>query len=198
MNQLTRRGLAVLTCALSSAIVGCAASGGHPPQFAPDRPTVVIVVRHAEKSAPSGDVALSALGEARAVALSDALAGTRVDGVITTTLLRTRQTAAPLVRARQLTPIEVPPASDVAAHAAQIASLVRSRFAGRAVLIVGHSNTVPAIVRALGGPAMPDLCDTEYAGMFVVVLAAGDSARVIRSSYGLPDPAEKTGCPTMR
>jgi phosphohistidine phosphatase SixA len=182
------------------AIIGCASQGSRQPLpiTTSGRPTVVVLVRHAEKSAPSGDVALSAAGEARAQSLAAALANARIDAVITTTLQRTRQTAEPIVHALGLTPVEVAPSGDVAAHAQEVASIIRARFGGRTVLVVGHSNTIPAIVRALGGPAMPDLCDSEYATLFVVVLMPADSARVIRSSYGAPDASTAAGCPAMR
>jgi phosphohistidine phosphatase SixA len=162
------------------------------------RPTVVFVVRHAEKAGPSGDVTLSSAGQARARALADALADAHVDGVITTNLQRTRETGAPVARVRAIAPIEVSPGANVTVHASEIASIIRTRFAGSGVLVVGHSNTVGPIVRALGGPVIADLCDSEYSRLFVLVLSPGDSTRLIRSSYGTADAAVPTGCPAMR
>jgi len=140
--------------------------------------TVVVLVRHAEKAAPTGDVALSPGGEARAAALAAALRDAGVQAVLTTQLRRTRQTAEPLAAARGLTPEIVPVGSDVPEHAARVAAAVRQRHQGQTVLVVGHSNTVPAIIAALGGPRLPDLCDAEYAMLFVLVArgAAGAGA----------------------
>lgn len=69
---------------------------------------------------------------------------------------------------------------------------MRSSPAGAAVLVVGHSNTVPAIITALGAPPMADLCHGEFASLFVLHLHADGTPRLIRSSYGEPD--EEDAC----
>lgn len=159
------------------------------------QPATVVLVRHGEKaSAPAGDPPLSADGEARAEALARVLADAHVDAVVTTELARTRSTAAPLVRARGLTPIVVASGRDVGAHAQATAAAVRARPAGEVVLVVGHSNTLPAIVAALGGPAMPELCDQEYATMMVLELRPDGPARLIRASFGAPDAPADVAC----
>lgn len=198
MLQLTfQRTLAIIVGAGIYA-TGCASRGVPELAATPITPTLVVIVRHAEKSGPTGDVPLSAAGEMRAATLAQTLAGAHVAGVITTNVQRTRQTAAPTARAAGLTPIEVSPQSDVANHAAEIAGIIRARFAGRTVLVVGHSNTVSAIVRALGAAAPPDLCDSEYSHLFLVESFGGDSARVVDGRYGAPDPEVRTGCPAGR
>ena len=58
----------------------------------PAQAQTVVIVRHAEKAAPSGDVDLSAAGKARAQALAQALAGAKVRMVWATPLKRTGQT----------------------------------------------------------------------------------------------------------
>jgi hypothetical protein len=54
-----------------------------------------------------------------------------------------------------------------AAHARVVADQVMKN-AGGTVLVVGHSNTIPAIVGALGAPQPKELCDSEYDQLFVV------------------------------
>jgi broad specificity phosphatase PhoE len=165
------------------------------PLAAQAQPATVVLVRHGEKApAPAGDPPLSAEGEARAEALARVLADAHVDAVITTELVRTRSTAAPLVRARGLTPIVVAAGRDVKAHAQATAAAVRARPAGEVVLVVGHSNTLPAIVAALGGPAMPELCDQEYATLMVLELRSDGPARLIRASFGAPDAPADVAC----
>lgn len=161
---------------------------------------MVVVVRHAEKAAaPAGDPGLSAEGEARARALAEALVGADVAAVIVTPLRRTGATAAPLAAARGLTPEAVPfgpPGPDgIAAHARAVAAAAR-RHPGRVVLVVGHSNTVPAVVAALGGPRLPDLCDASYATLFVVRPAAAPAAAaaVVRAQYGRADAPDAAAC----
>jgi phosphohistidine phosphatase SixA len=185
---------ALLASALPAAAVpgqGAPASGG-----AAGAPSLVLVVRHAEKADNSDDPVLSPAGEARARRLAEALADARVAHVIVSQRQRTRLTAAPLLAARGLTPEVVPFGRDMAAHAAAVAEAVRRR-PGQVVLVVGHSNTVPMIVRALGGPALPDLCEARYAALFAVVPGTAGGAGVVVSSVGTPDPPEAMACPGM-
>jgi bisphosphoglycerate-dependent phosphoglycerate mutase len=71
-------------------------------------------------------------------------------------------------------------------HAKAIADTIRATYAGRTVLVVGHSNTVPAIVAALGGAPSPDLCDEQYDALFTVVVAPDGKARVVKARFGAP------------
>lgn len=149
---------------------------------------LVVVVRHAEKAeTPKDDVALSERGRARAEALVSALGDAGVDTIITTERRRSIETAAPLAARLHLTPIVVRMADDTNAHAAAVAAAVRQ--GGSVVLVVGHSNTVPAIIQALGGPRVPDICDGQYGLLFTLRVEPG-TARLIRSTYGLPDPMD--------
>lgn len=167
------------------------------PARRPVADTVVLVVRHAEKAGPSGDVPLSEAGAVRARALVDIGRAAGVSAVITTQFQRTRQTGAPLAEALGITPQVIDVKGGVPEHTKAIADSIRSRYAGKTVLVVGHSNTVPAIVRALGGPAYPDICDDIYDDLFTVVLSPDGAARVIHSRYGAPSAAT-TACPAMR
>ncbi len=166
------------------------------PAVAQSRATVVILVRHAEKAAtPADDPPLSPAGVVRAVALADALRGASVSAVIVTTLARTQQTGSPLATLRNLN-LEVLPLGPTNVHAQAVADAVRSHT-GQTVLVVGHSNTLAAIIFALGGPPMPDICDSQYSDMFMLVLD-GPSTRMIHSTYGAPSPDPATSCPNTK
>jgi broad specificity phosphatase PhoE len=157
--------------------------------------TVVYLVRHAEKAATDPvDPPLSPAGEARARALAARLAGLPLDAAIVTQYRRSRETAAPTLAAARLAPWLHPTRGGDLPHPAAVARAVHGPLAGRTVLVVGHSNTVPAIVHALGGPDLPDLCETEYAHLFVIVLRPGAEPRVRRESYGAPDPPGADVC----
>ena len=161
-----------------------------------DAQASVILVRHAEKAAEGGtDPSLSALGQARAKALAVALADAHVTAIITTTLKRTFETAQVLAASRNITIEKIAIEGGTAAHVNAIAAAVR-KHAGGTVLVVGHSNTVPAIVTALGGPKLPDLCDANYATLFQVVPAATGKASVIRASFGAAEPDGAAACTT--
>ena len=160
----------------------------------PSLPALVLLVRHAEKAAePADDPPLTAAGAARAQALAAALQDAGVTAIITTQLRRTRETAQPLATVRGLTPEVVPVRrGEGEAHAAAVAAAVR-RHAGGVVLVAGHSNTVPAIIAALGGPRLPDICESVYANLFVLVPGAGE-VRLVRSRYGAADPEPGPEC----
>jgi phosphohistidine phosphatase SixA len=159
--------------------------------------TVVILVRHGEKAnEPGPDPVLSTAGEARARALADALRGMKVSAVLTTPFKRTNLTAAPAATAAGLAPVVVPVSGGLAAYGTAVADMIRSRYAGRTVLVVGHSNTIPAVIAALGGPKVSDLCENEYSTMYTLTLTGSAPPKVVASHYGAPDPAD-AGCRTM-
>jgi broad specificity phosphatase PhoE len=160
-------------------------------------PTVVLLVRHAEKDSGTGDVPLSAAGRARAEALATLGRAAGVQAVVITPYARTRQTASPLTRALNLTPDIVRVEGVVAEHARAVADQIRRQHAGRTVLVVGHSNTIPPIVAALGGTRYADLCDTEYDALFIVVLGDEGPVRTVRSRFGTPTPVGPD-CPAQR
>jgi len=167
----------------------------HAAQLAAQGPTVILV-RHAEKSSALEDPGLTAAGEARAQALADALRQFRLDGIVITQYRRTQATAAIAAAARGLVPIVVPTGFGVAAHADSVAAAVRRFPPHSAVLVVGHSNTLGPIIAALGGPPTSDLCDAEYATMFVLTMSEdGAPARLLRASFGTPDPPNANACP---
>jgi phosphohistidine phosphatase SixA len=141
----------------------------------------VIVVRHAEKADQTPDSALSTKGQARARALADLLRGAGVTHVITSEFLRTRQTAAPLATALGLAAEQVP-ARDLPAL------LVRLRAIDPAsiVVVVGHSNTIPPMLTALGWPHALTLQDGDYDDVFVMAPNAGQRASMVRLKYGQP------------
>jgi len=164
------------------------------------QPSTVILVRHAEKAAtPASDPGLTPEGVQRALDLAAALSGAHVTSVITTQFARTQLTAKPISDGLDKQPIVVNVGGPVAAHIEAVAAAVRARPAGDVVLVVGHSNTIPAIIAALGGPRVPDLCDPEYSSLFVLEFPApGARPSFIRAKYGAADPPEATACRPMK
>jgi broad specificity phosphatase PhoE len=162
------------------------------------QPSTVIVVRHAERAAaPANDPVLSASGSARAEALRIALADAGVSAVVTTHLQRTQLTAKPLADSLGVALTVVRAGSPLQAHLDSVAATVRRQPAGSTVLVVGHSNTVPGIIAALGGPKMADLCDSQYASLFILSFPAAGAPRLIRSSYGAADGPPSEDCARM-
>ena len=189
MHRLTRRAFAM---AATLTLLGIAVPPVHAQATA--APTTVILVRHAEKaSTPSADPPLTPAGEARARALLAAVHDAGVDAIITTQFLRTRSTAAPTATALGITP-EVVSATG-ATHVQDVAAAIR-KHAGHTVLVVGHSNTVPGIIAALGAPQPPPICDEQYDNLYIVTIPPNGPARVIEARYG--EPSIASGCGTMK
>ena len=161
--------------------------------------TVVMLVRHAEKASETDtDPALSASGQARARALAETLADAGVSAVVVTQRRRTGDTAAPLTAARGLVPDTVPIGGPVASHAAAVAERIRARHLGGTVLVVGHSNTVPPIMAALGARPLPDICDGTYDQLFILVLRNGVADGLTRARFGAASPAGGADCTGMQ
>jgi broad specificity phosphatase PhoE len=135
------------------------------------QPTV-FVVRHAERAdtiagAPAKmatDPDLSEAGHARAISLAALLRDAGVGAIFVTEFKRTMQTAAPLAKALGITPTVVP-AKDTAGLTARL------KKAGGNVLVVGHSNTVPDIISALGVTPAVSVADTEFDNLFIVTMS---------------------------
>jgi broad specificity phosphatase PhoE len=158
-------------------------------------PTWAIIVRHAEKAAaPADDPEPSAEGMQRAKLLMERLHYTVLDAIITTQFKRTQHTAA-LTATDHRVPLTFVPTT-VANHAQAVADEVK-KHAGKVVLVVGHSNTVPDIIAALGAPKPRAICDTEYDRLFIVMMPATGTPSVVETRYGAPTPAE-AACTSMR
>ena len=149
----------------------------------------VYLVRHAEKVDASTDPLLSEAGQARAAALSTALAEAHPDHIFTSPLQRTRLTAAPTAEYHSVTIEPVGFEGGTPAHVAAIAARVRALPDDAVVLVVGHSNTIPLIARALGYTEAADMADCEYDRMTMLHLM-GDAAHGMVSRYGAPTTCE--------
>lgn len=156
--------------------------------------TTIILARHAEKAAPSGDPELTPEGMRRAEALAQVVADVRLSAILTTQFRRTRLTAAPAARAAGIAPTVVTATGKIAEDAAVVAVAINALPTGSVVLVVGHSNTLGPIIAALGGPALPDLCDGEHATLFTLVRPAAGPPHLLRSRYGAAEPPGATAC----
>lgn len=185
--------LLLLACARPAEVESGPAAGAAPTM--PSR--VVYLARHAEKADESADPPLSEAGRARADALRERLRAAGIATVIVSDRRRTAETAEPLARAAGVAPVVVSTAGGGGAHVAAVAEAVRRAWnEGRGpVLVVGHSNTVPLIARALGAADAPDICDSEYSNLWIVTAAEGASPVLRRERFGAADAAARTGCP---
>ena len=146
----------------------------------------VILVRHAEKVDASADPLLSEAGQRRAMDLAVALSDSDLTHVFTSPLQRTVLTARPAAEAHAITPEAISFEGGAPAHILRIAERIRSLPDDAVVLVVGHSNTVPLIAKALGETGPSEMADCEYDRLTVIsVEDDGDSPAVI-GRYGEP------------
>lgn len=156
---------------------------------------LVVLVRHAEAAGePQADPPLTNRGAERARALAYALAAADLGAVIVSDRQRTRLTAQVVLDDLGLTPSVVGIAGGLAAHVGAAAEAVRALSPAKSVLVVGHGNTVPAIIAALGGPPLEDLCHGEYARLFLLLLRADGTTAFIETSYGTSDEEHAGAC----
>jgi len=154
-------------------------------------PTLVVLVRHGDTAPNSGsDPDLTPSGLKRAQDLASAVSSTKFSAIITTQLVRTKQTAQPVATALRLTPEVISyTTSQREAHVKSVADAVR-KHSGGSVLVVGHSTTIPLIIGALGGPRLSEICETVFDNLFALVPAAGN-VQFLHARYGavsLPGP----------
>jgi broad specificity phosphatase PhoE len=143
------------------------------------RPTTVVLVRHAEKASDgTSDPPLTEAGEERARELSQLLSRARVSHLFASEFRRTQATLAPLAAA-QGKEVFVRPARASAELALELAGLPEGSLA----VVAGHSNTVPALVQALGGAA-DALTEQQYDRLFVVTRPAAGPVATLELSYG--------------
>jgi broad specificity phosphatase PhoE len=142
---------------------------------------VVYLVRHAERAEDgTEDPPISEAGEMRARLIARMLQNAGITDIYSTNYQRTRATAEPT--AARLG-IEVQPYAprDLAAFARQLLETP-----GRH-LVVGHSNTTPALVRELGGDPGEPIDESEYDRLYIVV-ADGDGVSTVLLRFGVPFP----------
>jgi broad specificity phosphatase PhoE len=147
----------------------------------------VFLVRHAERadsgqatgSTMATDSDLSEAGRTRAAKLAAVLADSGITAIYSTEYKRTQQTAAPLAKALGIAVTTI--------KAADMAALIADLKASKGhALVVGHSNTIPAVAKALGVGAPFTIADTEYDNLFLVHLPQGPGAPAVLTRLHVP------------
>ena len=147
--------------------------------------TTVLVVRHAEKASDTEDPPLSAHGWERAAELLRVARESGVSTLYATQYLRTHQTLMHVAEGLGLEILE-----HDARDSEGLAARIRSENSGQVVLVAGHSNTVPAIVAALGAPQPEPIGDWQYDDLFVVTVMTGsEAATALHLKFGRATPA---------
>jgi len=124
---------------------------------------IVVIVRHAEKADNSEDAELSAAGRVRAETLSRILKDANITAIFSSERKRTQQTAEPLSKSTGVAPTVVP-----AKDYSTLVSKLRDTKGN--ALVVGHGNTIPDLMKALGIETPVQIADSDYSEIFVVTL----------------------------
>ncbi len=130
----------------------------------------VFLVRHAERadtgtagaSMMGADPDLSTAGIARSESLAAMLKDAKITAIYTTKYKRTTQTAAPLAKALGIEAIVIT-VKDPATLGQKLKGATGN------VLVVGHSNTIPAAIEALGVAEPVTIGENDFGNRFVVI-----------------------------
>lgn len=145
--------------------------------------TTIVLVRHAEKALGTiDDPPLAPDGEQRserlALMFGERNGAGHLDALYVTDTRRTRQTAAPLAARLHLVPV-VLPAADISGSAARILKEHR----GETILVIGHSNTLPELIRELSGKRIEPIADDDYGEIYVLSVPRFGKTTVLRMKY---------------
>ncbi len=169
MTRTTSLLLCLAACCL---LPGCKSHGG------------VYVVRHADRDG-SLDKLKIPQGTERARALADRLRDAKISAIFSTDTVRTKSTAQPLATKLGLDIVDY-------SSVAEVANTVKGKYQGKNVLVVGHSDTVPKIVTALGAKLPGELPldrdgyihHDDYDNLVFVLFNSQGGAGAVHSTYG--------------
>lgn len=153
-------------------------------EFLQETATMFILVRHAETTGSGTNPNLSADGLARADELARVLKNVPIAAVYSTNYTRTTKTAQPTATDKGLTlttydGFTLDPVVDE----------VLANHPGGAALIVGHSNTTPAMLNLLTGTNdFGNIPEMQYDNLYVVAVYEKGRAQVTHLKYGKATP----------
>ena len=141
--------------------------------------STIFVTRHADRFGTEPDPSLTPKGEEQARSLAQLLSDANVKHIFTTELIRTQETAGPLAHRINVTPVVVPQVN----FDELIAKVRGSLQPNESILVVGHRETVPKIVRSLTGKDVPSLGSGEYGRLIAITLFSDGSSSVVTLRY---------------
>lgn len=142
------------------------------PGLAAAEPSAIYLVRHAEKMAEGKDPDLTPQGRVRAQHIAAILRRAGITAIFSTPTARTQQTAAPLAQQTGLTVQPYDPRLPKAL-------VERVRGLSGAVLVVGHSNTLPELVKLFGGAPGAEIADDEFDRLYLLLPGADGQVKTI-------------------
>jgi len=149
--------------------------------------TTIIFVRHAEQTRhDEADPSLSDAGKRRVAELTrqlvdaDVVAG--IDAVYSTPYKRSQETVQPIADA-----LDLPINSYNAEDTESVLETILDNHKGRIILVVGHSNTVPALIANLGASKnVPAIAQDEFDNIYIISIPWFGKTKTIRLRFGEP------------
>jgi len=157
------------------------------------KPTTVFLVRHAEKEdEPKQDPPLKKEGVTRSQELARILSTANIKAIYTSQFLRTKQTAEPLTAKTGVSVIALtlkPNPANLRLIADESTAEVVNKILqrpGESALVIGHSNWIPDVIKALGGDVVPTIDEQKFDDLFIVTVYGKGKAKVVQLKYGAP------------
>ena len=155
------------------------------------KPVTVYLIRHAERAdEPRQDPPLTEKGTLRAQELARVLGNANIKAIITSQFARTKLTAEPIAKKLNVavTPISLSlstsnPRMIAEQSTAEVTNKILER-GGESVLVIGHSNSIPDVIKMLGGDVTPVIDEKKFDDLFVVTVYAKGKAKVAQLKYG--------------
>jgi len=147
-------------------------------------PTIILIVRHAEKDTNRYDPPLSPAGWERSHLLADMLVNASIRSIFVTQFRRTEQTVDSLARRIGVTPetVLVDP-DNKPDYVKRLCRIIETRHEGETVLVSSHSDVIPSILKELGIGETVTIAESDYDNLFVVVRNKGGTARLMKLRY---------------
>jgi len=149
--------------------------------------TTIIFVRHAEQTShDEADPSLSDAGRRRVAELTRQLADADVvagiDAVYSTPFKRSQETVQPIADA-----LDLPINSYSATDTETVLENIMENHKGQIILVVGHSNTVPALIANLGASKnVPPIAQDEFDNIYIISIPWFGKTKTIRLRFGEP------------
>jgi phosphohistidine phosphatase SixA len=143
-------------------------------------PALVVLVRHAEKETmPADDPNLTSTGRNRAQELARIVtaltaSGGKVRGLYATHFKRTQQTLSALATQ---TGVSIDKVDDVGTLAKAI--LAKDGI----VVVAGHSDSIPRLIQALGGPSGLTIDETDFGKLFLLTAPNSPKTALVMLRY---------------
>jgi broad specificity phosphatase PhoE len=152
-----------------------------------DAQQAIFIVRHGETVAPKGSDyrPLSEAGQRRAGVLANLLKDAGISTILTSDAEWAVKTAEPLAKLLRIEPKALPQLNTQFKQKDidEFASALRNEHRKDTLLVVAHSNSVPALLRSLGYSVEIKIPESEFDNLFVVVPGSESRPTVLRLRY---------------